>query len=437
VRWPAIHAATLLVAGCTEVIRVEAPQLDDRAKSVISVITTERSVALHASAAERIEAGEGVLERLPPDTISAALLPYPCALSELGLEDGSLSTAEDPAAVERLPEPIDPRVLSLSDPFAWVPAIDAVPAERIDLSFLRCPELAIPAPFEIATTSTLTGFFAAAVDGGWIAGTEDGRYYEIGAGAPELLGPGPSAIGGDARWIYTAGGELVRRGPSGFEVAATGGPRGKKAYLTEGPSGDVFVVVNDPITDRSRFAKRSGSGSSLETLADWRLGFPISPFLTLIGGVVEDAGEILALDASDNDVVVYGASGIERESLPELGSAPTALAYVEGFGALVGNEFGTILARDRGWAALPEREAGFLVSQIVPIDDGIGVFGQSSIDHYQVDLGRCGFATGVFAPVYLAVPMGDDVLLVAQSEGSTSLLTYVLRRANPIPECLR
>lgn len=449
IRW---FGLPLLLVACNERVAVELPALDEQTESALVLVTTTEGTELHALSAEAVRRGEPPLDTFGPGRSSLLLLPYRCTLEELELEPG-LQAEAAPGAAQPMPTGLEAHALDVGgdEPTEWRTTTEAELARvreiRLDVPYLGCPELEISPPITLEGTGTSYGFAAVPVgDQQFVILTGSGRHFAFdgrnGRGTATLLAVGAEVTGavsyGEDTYVYTRDGNLLAGrideclpGDGCFRSVAQG-PPADRAWLVDGPSGQLFLALNHGELDASVLLRVDGD--LLTEVARWDLGFDVTGFSVLLGGIVRDGDDILAMAPSSNSVVVSSSSGLTFEPLPTSGSVPSSIAFDDRFGAMIGTDFGTVHARRDGWNALPKGDSGFVVTQILPIDDGLLFVGQTSMDQYHPSLGPCGLANGVLVDAYTVVKQGEDFLVLGRS-GAT-VTASLLRRRNPMPDCL-
>lgn len=453
--WVVLGAS--FVAGCLDLYRVEVPRLDDEVRSAFVVVEKAQGTGVIAADAGDIRRSDGPLAKLP-GAARLTVLPYPCTLNQLGVAPGEQELA-DPSDLRPLPQPIDPQVLDLDGegpPEGWRPAgseeLEAARGRPVDVDFLRCPSLVALDAMELTGTSSAYGHVALPLEEEWIVLTEVGRYFRVPReGGPARLDPaglGPPIIGAFTRsastYAYTKDGRLLAGpldrclpGEGCFRTVATGGPTGRNAFLAPGAGPEtVHVLVHDPDADRS-YLLRAGPSGFTET-ATYTLGFDPDGiyWISLLGGVVPDGEEVAALDVAARVVRLIRDDGsIETSAVPDLDGGPTTIDRVPGFGTLVGYGTGSVAARDPEWAELLRVDGAFYLTAILPIDEGLLLIGQSGMNVYLPELGKCAQGTGMFVTAWSASKLGDDYLVLSQP-WTEPVVATVLHRENPIPACL-
>lgn len=443
----------LLVLGCNRRVAIELPSLDERARSALVLVTTTDGTELHAMSVEAIRRGDAPLDAFGPGRESVLLLPYACTLDELQLEPGR-QTEAPPGAVRPLPIGLGGHALDIGadGENRWRSATEAELGRageiRLDVGYLGCPELDVGPPNPLDGTETSYGFSGLPFgDHRWLILSGSGRYFrfdgQTSGGTATLLATGPPVVGAYAgergTYLYTKDGDLLvgsidecLPGEGCFRTAGQG-PRADQAWLVDGPNGSIFALLNNATEDATILLEVEDD--VVTELRRWPLGFNATNGYSLfLGGIARDGEDILVNDASSNSVVIASPSGITLDPLPTFGSVPTTIAHPKGYGPLVGTDLGTVHARRDGWSPIPKRDAGFVMTEILNLDQGLLFVGQYSMDQYHPGLGACGLADGALVFAYRVVKQGDDYLVLSRPEARIS--AFLLHRVNPMPSCL-
>lgn len=331
-------------------------------------------------------------------------LPFSCSLARLGLEPGVQSLGDTPTESDLLPPMARAYALSFSvgEANAWTELATRPPELTVALRSLPLPTTAachaIGAQFSYVALSVPSdgrgpGAFVAAVsDTRAIAGTSDGRLYEIDTVAQEAIRRADLERMSSHRfaaatrgpegelWMITDVGELFRGNLDGLRVvtssAASPIPQQPAFALSASPPGVPFeLFVSTKGGQHRRMSRYTDAGWQLTFTADGNGGEFFIPSVAWLapGEAASNGGTHGIIRAKDGEMKLEQVVGSRDEV--------TLLARHPSLGTLAGTGGGEVM-QDRGdgrWASLATTDT-FYIRAIFPEGEGFVFVGSTNFN---------------------------------------------------------